>query len=177
MTTEAASDGSKSMAARVTLFKKAFPRPDLVNWYEQTCPARNADFVVGLTLHFARQLIPNGFQEIAVTSPEMTDNRCLYPENATFYDSTAFRFSAIHEHEIGLISGFFRNESEIPALISCFTIPAPHANRLLFIEESLWSKVTLPEHCPGHLLYNENFMEWDPERWHLIYVSNRRAVD
>jgi hypothetical protein len=166
-------------------FKAAFPRKDLIKWVDSNTPPEGdeAEYILGMILMFARQLLYGDLIEVRVASRDDFARKRLFPTASTHDcylnegQATPFDPFELMEHCVGLITGIFTSGDNVEQIGKILTIRAPHAIRCLFMTDEIYNSLNYNENeikFQGFPIFQGALIKWEGNTWHVVCRGNRK---
>lgn len=170
---------------RLTLLKEAFPRRDLLHWFDDEAGAQMppAWYLPALLVRSAIQISVRHAQTIEVCcggQPHldlMTRLTHRPPDQLVTWkirgEGSVEQTAAPRLHEVGLLHGFFAKAAERAAFDRCMQTNFYHSNRLCFMNDAFYTSciANAAYQPPSKATLIALLQNWGGERLHVAYVS------
>jgi hypothetical protein len=173
---------------RLELIKLAFPRPDLIKWFDEcaTGPTPHERYMLLLLMTAAAILCPPHMRRLHYGSqPDITRFQNLRPDhrnakNRAVIIGSAGASRASEEfvdpeaNQIGLIQGICDEYAgrNAEATAAALTTTAPNARRICILSDHVFGDfLNLNIDWQGHLVYQGILQYWPGRTTHVVYRS------
>jgi hypothetical protein len=186
LTTEPYDDRLLPDEERLTVIKAAFPRQDLLGWFD----ARQSPALPGP--YYFPVLIIQVAAQIGIRSAQVFGVFCDAQREISLVDEyfehppeslvrwEIGQFGRVVDaqipplHQVGQVSGFFSAEQEITALDQCLNTNFYHSQRLLFLSQEVFDRVNRSTMVPptAHEGFRAMLQNWNGQKLYLLYLAN-----
>lgn len=175
---------------RYALIKAAFPRPDLLAWFDGQIgshpvlsPDHYLPILTALFAWHACRSFPDRRLILSSRAGGLFDGRAAWFSTTSPVDIWTFNgesYGAEHSlppdpHQVGLFVGAFETAGDVAALRRYSGLRFDNATRLFLLNDEAWAALNLCGDIPrpfggGNSMYDGAFCDLGTAHWHAIYL-------